>query len=88
MVTAAKEVHNSFDDQLNCLPAFEHLLFLIVHRFKLAAVLDVDVMGLLVHATVAQVVIDSLGFNPVACTKMLNLLVQCAAIVRVAGKVP
>ena len=68
------------DDQLNGLPAFEHLLFLLSQRLELAAVLNVDVQVDLVHAPVAQV--DIGGFRLHA--GLFKLLVQCVAVIRVA----
>jgi hypothetical protein len=77
------------DDRLNGLPTFEHLPFLIGLRFELAPVFDVDARISLFYAPVAQVDIDGFRFHAGRLHQdagLLEMLVQCVAVIRVAGK--
>ena len=79
------------DYWFDVLPAFERLLFSIVHRFGFAPVLDVDAQVVLAHAPVAKVDVDGFGLYSEGLHQdagLLDLLVQCVAVVRVAGEGP
>ncbi len=77
------------DDRINGLPAFEHLLFLLIKCLELAGASTSSTGVGLVQAPVAQVDIDDFRLHASRLHQdagLLELLVQCVAVIVVAGE--